>query len=252
MAYGGLTGVVRRTNRATQGGINVMNRYYEPSFGQAYKAADRFGQIGQMRGEEDEYRDRIRGNLERFGMAGSGSAMALERTAARQFGADRFGRTMDANRERFGAFRSLAGQSLQGGLQSLSQRNQAAYQLAQAKLTQQAQDAARRDQQRAMVGQVVGDVIGTGMDVGMAVATGGLTAPNAIKNFATRAKGYAQGGSNPNADVAQGAQKASAARVTSAAAAPSMPVPPQGYRYDQYGNLVPIEDESGLYAFYGN
>jgi hypothetical protein len=195
MAYGGLKGVVRSTNRATQGGINVMNRYYEPSFGQAYKAADRFGQIGQMRGEEDEYRDRIRGNLERFGMAGSGSAMALERTAARQFGADRFGRTMDANRERFGAFRSLAGQSLQGGLQSLSQRNQAAYQLAQAKQTQQTQDAARRDQQQAMVGQVVGDVIGTGMDVGMAVATGGLTAPNAIKNFATRAKGYAQGGS---------------------------------------------------------
>jgi hypothetical protein len=106
---------------------------------------------------------------------------------------------MDANRERFGAFRSLAGQSLQGGLQSLSQRNQAAYQLAQAKLAQQAQDAARRDQRQAMVGQVVGDVIGTGMDVGMAVATGGLTAPNAIKNFATRAKGYAQGGSNPYA-----------------------------------------------------
>jgi hypothetical protein len=218
MAYGGLKGVVNRTNRATQGGLDVMNQYYQPSFGRAFQAAERFGQLGQMRGEEDEYRDRMRGNLERFGMAGSGSAMSMDRTVGRQFGAGRFNQGMAANQARFGAFRSLAGQSFSGGMQSLSQRNQAAYELAHAKLEKQARDRAEREQQRAAVGQAVGDVVG----IGMSVATGNpMPAFNRL-----RGRFGGQGGDTSSPQYGGGIG----------------PNPTSLGHYDEYGNWVSDEE----------
>ena len=197
MPYG-LDSMSRWTKRATAPAMDVMNRFYTPTFEGAYKEAQGMDQLPGMRSAEDTARENMMGNWNRVGMAGSGAAFGQDLASSRAFGQDRFAAGLQGRVQKFNALSSLAGKSLSGGMQGLQARNQVQSLLAAERERQRRIDEKNRQQRQAATGQMVGDIVGTAVDFGTAFAAGGATAPMAFSNAMSR---FGGGGGGQHSSV---------------------------------------------------